>query len=637
MRFEKPLIACTFKLVWLTCFWALSACASDEFSVRIFPDRASYVAGDTAVLALECQIPKNFHLYGNPLGPGIGKPLCINAAGDTAIRFLEARKCAPKKFDPELGGWVWAYQKQALFFIKARISSGAAGTMLRGKVTLDGLICFTSCIPVKRVLDFSLPIGTGEQPVAPAWRKRFGGAFKSAAELSISIAPCKRLDTLSNQPSANLQGLAIAKPALTPVKTYQAPVYHPKERAVHFNILLAIFFGFIAGIILNAMPCVLPVLGLKVISLTQGNAGDRKKAITKSLVFSAGMLALFMVLATLAAFAQLSWGQQFQKPAFLSAIICIVFVFALGLFDLYFFSIPGSSGILGAGKSPGYWQDFFGGIVATLLATPCSGPFLGATLAWTLTQPALVIYLIFTAIGCGMAFPYVLIAASRGAAKLMPRPGRWMEDLKHAMGFLLFAAALYLCMGLPGDFIVSTLGMCLTLSVVVAIFHRFVSLSSSRRRRVLVWILGAILCAAGFYTSFFVVKKIVPPAEGTVVSRENMLEWQDFSAAKLLKAHADSQNVLVDFTANWCLNCQYNFITVLNSGSIKELVTEKRVVTLKADLTGVNPEAENLMHSLGSRSVPFLAVFPGDDPGHPVIMRDILNKKALQKTLEKLH
>ena len=158
---------------------------------------------------------------------------------------------------------------------------------------------------------------------------------------------------------------------------------------------------------MNVMPCVLPVLGIKILSFSEIRQSSRKMAFVKSLVFSAGMLSIFLVLASLASFANFSWGEQFRNPSVLVVIIAVIVIFALGMFDLFMIQVPSSIAQMGVKKRSGLTGDFFNGMFASILATPCSGPLLGATLAWTLTQKPLIIFTIFTSIGLGMAFPYI--------------------------------------------------------------------------------------------------------------------------------------------------------------------------------------------------------------------------------------
>ncbi|MDD5673676.1 MAG: cytochrome c biogenesis protein CcdA [Chitinivibrionales bacterium] len=625
--------------------------SSDDFSAKLFADKPYYSPGDTAILALECRIPKDFHLYGNPLGPGIGKPLQIIIKEDSGLTVLSILKPKPKKFDPGLGGWVYAYENTAIFFIKIATSPTDIRKGAAGAITVDGLICHTSCLPVTRELPFTLYFGNKSNPIPASfnWRKRFEKLLPDALSMSFGAmdkaSPSKTDKALFLPQSLiipnSLKGPSADSTVSVINENQMAALlqreYHPVEPSTKLNLILALFFGFLAGVLLNVMPCVLPVLGIKVLSFSESRSLSRTKTIIKSLVFSAGMLSVFMVLASLAAFAQFSWGQQFQKPVFLAAIICIVFMFALGMFDLYSIPLPAALGRIGLRKIHGMLRDFVSGMVTTLLATPCSGPFLGGTLTWTLTQQPPIIFAIFLAIGTGMAFPYVLFASSRTLLRLVPKPGKWMVVFKHAMGILLLVVVGYLMIGLPWKIVLLTVGICALSALILFLFHRFAINEGAARKKIIFLLLSMVILVGGliigYYKSgrsFFLIQPSSPIVEQT-------LDWQEFSMHALSWGHSRNRIVIVDFTAAWCLNCQYNTISVLKSNEIKKLIFEKNILALKADLTNSNLEAEDLLHSLGSRSIPFLAIFPGNDPEHPIIMRDILKKHELIKTINNIH
>jgi thiol:disulfide interchange protein DsbD len=353
------------------------------------------------------------------------------------------------------------------------------------------------------------------------------------------------------------------------------------------------------------------------------------------MLFSAGMMSVFMMLAALASFAHLSWGQHFQSPWFLIALILITVVFSLGMFDIYILPIP-TNDISDLEKKSGRGAvgDFLRGMLATLLATPCSGPFLGATLAWTLTQSTLVIFLVFGSIGMGMAFPYVLLSSNRTLLRLMPKPGRWMIDFKNLMGFLLLGASVYLLFGLPKNMVAATVGFCLVAAFTIVLYSRLSPYGSSLRRKTVIAFVAGLVLVTGGYFSFEALYRARHSVDLPQEQRD--VSWEDFSPRILKSAHAEGRHAVVDFTANWCLNCQYNMIRVLDNDAVTDLLRKKNVLTIKADLTWTNPAAESLLYSLGSRSVPFLAVFRGDDPYRPIIMRDILNKGDLIRVLKAL-
>ncbi|MBD3391828.1 MAG: hypothetical protein GF418_07205 [Chitinivibrionales bacterium] len=608
----------------IACF----AWVGDDFKIQVTAGREKHSAGDTVALAVTCRIPENYHLYGNPLGPGIGKPLRLKVTGGQSIRWLEARKIPAKRFQPDIGAWVWAYETQARFFLVG-ILTPAARKDIHGTVTIDALLCHTACIPVTKEASFAVPVGRGRDAYPFANDIELREQFARAQEMPFEQAAPGELSggTAKADLGLDLRALTGRAPQwdYEPVERGDAESGEARAQHTATGILAAILIAFLAGIILNVMPCVLPVLGVKILSFSQGAQHGRREAVLRSLVFAAGMITVFLALATLAVTAGYSWGQQFQNPLFLSGIIAFIFIFALGMFDVYIILVPSNIAAMERGTKHTLTGEFARGVFATILATPCSGPLLGATLAWTLTQPAMVVYAVFAAIGLGMASPYVVLSASRRLARIIPKPGRWMDDLKHVMGFLLLAFAVYLMRGLTKEMIMGTAGLCVALTIGVMLYKRVAPFGSTPRRRIAAGGLSLLVAVTGGYLSF---ASFAPKQEPDL--------WRPFTPALLEDAHMTGRHAVVNFTASWCMNCQYNKLRVLNSKDIRRLADEKDIMLLEVDLTNKNPEGDALMRHLGSRSIPFLAIFPGDDPYRPIIMRDLLSKSQLAYVLSRL-
>jgi thiol:disulfide interchange protein len=610
-------------------------CDTDLIVGTVF-DKQAYWPGDTVVVALECIIPEGYHLYGNPLGPGIGKPLELSATDDRGIMWFSAKKTPAKKFQPPLDQWVWAYKGKVYFFIRGKISESAKDT-IHSRLKMNGLICANMCLPVTKEIPVVISLMSTKHETSvsfntnPVLRELHRSSQDIPLNTDTGMKSVSRLEsTMLSTGNLEQKKETIQRKAAIPVWDYE-----PQGKEININILIAIFFAFFAGIILNAMPCVLPVLGIKIISFSEGTAGTKKTAFIKSLFFTAGMLSVFLTLASFAAFANLSWGEQFQKPVILIAIICAIVIFGLGMFDIFMITIPSGISNINSYGHHNFWDDILKGIMTTVLATPCSGPFLGATLAWTLTQKPLIIYTVFIALGLGMASPYILLSVWTGLLKRIPKPGKWTDDLKRIMGFLLLGFALYLTLSLPQNMVVAVLGLCLSLAFGITMYTRYAPYGSSLKKRIVAGIGAIVLVSCGGYASYHLLydKKT---QYSSIPSQNEEALWQEFTADKLQAAHARGQHVLIDFTAAWCMNCQYNKLMVYQSDDVTGLIREKDILALKADLTNSNPAVESLLHHLGSRSIPFLAVFPGDAPYQPVIMRDIVKKGEVVRVLKRL-
>ena len=619
-------------------FCSLPVFAQDDIQVELQTSKKSFSLGDTVITSLVVTIPEKYHLYGSPLGPGIGKPLTIISDNNSSIKWIDILKLPAKKFTPSIGDWVWAYEKNTAFFLRGVIVNDSSDK-IKGTVQFTGLICHTACVPVSKKINYEIEIDKN---------KNSSTAFEEDSTLAGLLTRANQNMPIQLSDNSPVVSIGLSQPGFAnistginttlstdfPLKTTEWD-YSPQERKIGFTLWLAIALGFIAGIILNFMPCVLPVIGIKILSFSQSNEGSRKNAILRSGVFSAGILSVFLILAGLASFAKFSWGEQFQNPFILIGIIVLIVVFALWMFEIFMFTVPDSVSSLERKSGNGLIGDYFRGVFATILATPCSGPFLGATLAWAFTQTAAVVFTVFASIGIGMASPYILLSSSKTLTRMIPKPGKWMIDFKNMMGFILISFAVYLLIGLPRDMVVCAIGICVVVVFATAFYLRSAPWGvSTLVRRLVSASISIIIASVGIYFCINILYKSM--SENVAENITEQGQWVEFSADLLKNAHTEGKTVIIDFTANWCMNCQYNKIAVLNSNAVKNIVSDRNILTIKADLTRPNPEIESLMHVLGSRSVPFLAVFPGNDPYKPIVMRDILNQRDLMRIVKSL-
>lgn len=391
------------------------------------------------------------------------------------------------------------------------------------------------------------------------------------------------------------------------------------------SLLPMIGFGLLGGLILNLMPCVLPVIGLKVLSFVQQGGQNRAKIFALNMWFALGLIFVFMVLASAAAFANLSWGQQFTYTWFKVAMVVVVFAFALSFLGVWEVPIPGFAQSQASSKlqqQEGPMGAFFKGIFTTLLATPCSGPFLGPVFGYTLAQPPLATYLIFTSVGVGMASPYLLIGAFPSLVKWLPKPGEWMETFKQVMGFVLLFTVVFLFMSISAAYFVPTLALMMGVWFCCWIIGR-VPIYEDTSKQVRQWVFGVATAAAvGWFAFTFL---------GPV---KHLYEWQPFTPEAIAKLQGEGKTVMVDFTANWCLTCQANFKLAINTRRVKEVVERNQVVPLLADWTDHNDTIKQQLAKLNSNSIPVLAIYPAGRPGEVIVLRDTLREKQLLAALE---
>jgi thiol:disulfide interchange protein DsbD len=412
-------------------------------------------------------------------------------------------------------------------------------------------------------------------------------------------------------------------------------------------LAVVLVFGFLGGLILNLMPCVLPVIGLKVLSFVEQAGHSRAHAFWLNMWYSVGLLSVFVILATLAVVAGLGWGGLFQYEGFNITLAAVVFVMGLSFLGVWEIPIPG---FVGSGKAveiaekEGVAGAFTKGVLTTVLATPCSGPFLGSALAYALRQPPVQVYAIFLSVGIGMASPYLLIGAFPGLVRFLPKPGAWMDTFKQVMGFVLLGTVVYLLTLVPWPYVVPTVGLLFGLWAACWWIGR-TPWTASTADKTQAWI-GAIAFSVLVGVAMFgpLADEMTDRFESRIVrvsgasqpaeAAEDELPWRPFSRATLESLLAERKTVLVDFTADWCLTCKTLEALVLNTPEIRKAVEANGIVPLVADWTDGEPEVTQMLERLGSKQVPTLAIFPAETPNRPIVLRDGYTQQRLLDALE---
>lgn len=373
----------------------------------------------------------------------------------------------------------------------------------------------------------------------------------------------------------------------------------------------------IGGFILNFMPCVLPVVSLKLNSLINQTTYNKKENLKLNLSYVAGLLIVFMGLATLASLTQfglaasLSWGQLYTITAFKVFMTSLVFVMGLSFLEVWEIPIPGLSQHNKQNKTLG---SFITGMLATLLATPCSGPFLGPIFALTLTQPVFFVYLIFFCIGLGMGLPYIIMAFYPKLLFFLPKPGVWMEIFKQILGFVLLATTIYLLNTITSIYTYPTLILLLLLSFGC-------------------WIIGKIPTYSEYYLKvlFLVVFSICMIIPFIFSPPKTNFMWEPYSPGLVAQHLDNNETVLVNFTANWCLSCQWNKLDVYQTNEFISFVQNNNLVCLEGDWTNENPEIKSELKNLGFDSIPLLAFYFPD--GKIEVLPDLITLDQIKETI----
>ena len=400
------------------------------------------------------------------------------------------------------------------------------------------------------------------------------------------------------------------------------------------TVLQMLGFAIVGGLILNVMPCVLPVISLKIFGFVSEARTEHKETFRLSMAFSAGIISCFAVLAGIvillrAAGSEVGWGFQFQDPRFIVFISCLVFAFALNMFGVFELSVSATAtqGLASLARGQGYHGAFFQGIFATVLATPCTAPFLGTASAFAFAQPAWVTFLVLLFIGIGMALPYLVLAFNPKWLRYLPKPGSWMLRLKQFMGFLLIGTLLWLIWilgqmrGVTG--IVELGAMLLVIAVLAWIKGSFWTPLSSGRSRLLA--AGAMLCAV-----------LVAAGVYEFLTRPSQMVWKPFSKSTLEQALASGRPVFVDFTADWCITCKTNERFAIDTPKVRDAFSKRNVVTLKADWTRGDPEITQILNQYGRAGVPMYLVYPGGSKEpRPVLLPELITAQAVVDALNK--
>ena len=408
------------------------------------------------------------------------------------------------------------------------------------------------------------------------------------------------------------------------------------------SIWLYLLLAAVGGMILNLMPCVLPVISLKVLGFVSQAGEERMRVRQLGLAFSAGIVVAFLALAGLVVLLkgggeQIGWGFQFQYPGFVMGMAGLVFALGLSLFGLFTVNLT-VGGVGGKGEGEGLAGSFFNGVLATVLATPCTAPFLGTALGFAFAQTAALVWGIFAAIGVGMALPYVLLALEPGWMRLLPKPGGWMEHFKQLMGFLLMGTVLWLLwvlgkqVGVEG--VIWTGAFLLCLALAGWLMGQWVDLGSSRRKRWIARVLALAVCVGGYLVFLAPVLEVEAALGGSESPGEGELDWEPFSVERVEELLAGDRHVFIDFTAEWCWTCKVNERTVLASADVLARFAALDVVPVKADWTSRNPEITALLRTFGRSGVPFYVIFPAGHPDRPLVLPEVITAGMVLEKLD---
>jgi thiol:disulfide interchange protein DsbD len=408
-----------------------------------------------------------------------------------------------------------------------------------------------------------------------------------------------------------------------------------------------LLYAFIGGLILNIMPCVLPVIALKILGFINHAQHEPSRVRALGLIYALGVMVSFLALAAIVigvktAGHHAGWGMQFGSPEFIVVLTTLIMLVALNLFGVFEVTLGGST-LSAAGQlasKQGAAGAFFNGLLATALATPCTAPFLAPALGFAFAQSASVIILIFLFVGLGLAAPYVMLSWNPAWLKFLPKPGAWMEKFKIAMGFPMLLTAVWLFNLAADDYSTNVLwlGVFLVLMAFAAwIFGEFVQRGRAAKGIALVVVLILVIGGYAFAleNQLHWREPMVAATAGSLKASPDGIDWQPWNPEAVAQARAAGKPVLVDFTADWCLTCQVNKKTSVEISSVRKKLKDINAVALVGDYTHFPDSITTELNRFNRAGVPLVLVYPKNPDAEPIVLPAILTPGIVLDALDR--
>jgi len=550
--------------------------------------------------------PATVELSNRPLNPGTQSVLVIAIEGNEELK-------APQGERP-----VIVFEKRAGVEVETLETRPfhERGLRVIARVSVDQ-DAEASDSPLNGILQFDRQQGTGWEP------------FALAVQLPLLIADAESVATVNSELFDGVDIVSIVEVSEPTQKELKRPLN------ATIPIWQALFYALLGGLILNIMPCVLPVLSLKALALVE-EANESPRTIRAFVgMYVLGVVASFWVLAGVVIILKLSgeyvgWGFQFQEPGYVLAMTGVIFAFSLSLFGV--FEIPGLT--VRGGSKGGLRGSFIHGVLTTALSTPCSAPLLGSALAFALLQPPLIILATFTLVGIGLALPIAVLTLAPHARRFIPRPGAWMDTFKHIIAFLLVGTAIWLLSVLNAQLTVKAMTTVFILLGLIAvaswILGHWLTPLASRPKKILAMLAAALVVGGGISRLSLAT---VDDNPGEDISSE-LIDWQHFEGQKTLELADEGYTVFIDFTADWCSTCMTNETVAIETEAVAALIKTNRVIAVKADLTRKDSETSKWVEYFGRQAIPLYVILPANRPNEPLLLPELITSGDL---LEALH
>ncbi|QDT65343.1 protein-disulfide reductase DsbD family protein [Calycomorphotria hydatis] len=595
--------------------------AEVQVSARLTAEKLT--AGEEATLKVTVTLPDGYYIYA--IDSAAGFPTRIKVTDDAGLQALD-EKFTPdhepkREFEESFQAEVAKFFGTVTWQRKYRVTGTIEPGEIEIKGELTGAYCstgqFGQCIPIRPAKLFSAVLTqTSAESATP-------GEVAAVDEFEFEFGDGD-----------------FAIPSEAPTEKSSDVVLTENFESSTNDYSLGAYLGlaFVGGFILNFMPCVLPVMAIKVMSFVRQAGEDRGRIFLLNVVYASGVISVFLFLAALAALPEwfgwlfsllglsdhgITWGGLFQSAQFNLLMACLVFAMGLSLLGVFEIPLPSFLGsAAGSAHREGLLGAFMTGIFATFLATPCTGPFMGSALAWSVKQPVQTTFLIWGMIGFGMASPYIVFGIVPGAVGLLPKPGNWMVRFKEFAGFVLMGTVIYFVSLIDRNLTIPVLVMLLGIALGFWLLGNVQASPSTSRRRigtVTALVAGGAICWFGY---------------SLTLRGDYELPWEEFNTARLNELREQKETVLIDFTADWCINCKTNERIALNTAKTQAFVTENNIVALEADYTDESPEIREWLEKFQAAGVPLTVIFPGSRPNEPIILDGVYSQGTLLKRLE---
>lgn len=553
------------------------------------------------IIGLQFNIKSGWHVYGNDSG-GIGMPPSVDFAGSSNLEKHQIFWPQAIKKEEKIGAETIkysVYEDEVILPIEIALQDNAKPTQL--KLKLHYGLCKDVCIPASA--DFVVDIEDKEDADSLKMIQKFIDKkiiFENEAEKTT-----EKTDDYSTEKKSQLASI---------------------------TLLPALLAAFLGGLILNIMPCVLPVLGIKLMSVIKHQESKTSRIRFAFFATTLGILFCFAIFAVFAIIIMLTgnifnWGLQFQNPYFLIFLIVILLGFVanmIGMFEITFdqfisnFINKKITEKESGGKNI-FMPNFLSGILAVLLATPCSAPFLGSAISFSITQSSAIIILIFFTMGLGLALPYIIMIFSPKIVYLLPKPGNWMLNIKKLMTIFLAATIIWLIYVLANNIGNTAAAIA---AIVSALFFACFKIKIKSLKIIAFTILAITMLILP--QTFESVKKTLDSADKL---------WIEFSEEGLQKLVANGQTVVVDVTADWCITCKFNKARVFHDKTVIDHLRDNNIVAMRADITKPNEAVLAFIHKKGRYAIPFNAVY-GPNASDGLLTSELLSKKELFKLID---